>query len=70
MQEVHCSTEIRTEAGQHNLRGQILESIMLHVHGKTYVHKPNVYSHVKAGELHDWATKNSKWTGSWSMNIS
>ena len=32
-------------------------SILSYVDGITYVHKANVYNHVKAGGLHDWAKK-------------
>ena len=31
--------------------------ILSYVDGITYVHKANVYNHVKAGCLHDWAKK-------------
>ena len=51
------TAQIRTEAWTHNLCGQILDSILLHVDSVTYVHKVNVYNYVKAGSLHDWAEK-------------
>ena len=62
MQEVH--SQIRTNAQSHNLHGQILDSILLYVDVITYVHKANVYNHVKAGGLRDWAKKNFV-MGSW-----
>ena len=30
---------------------------IIYIDGITYVHKANVYNHVKAGGLHNWATK-------------
>ena len=55
MQEVH--SPIRTEARSHNLCGQILDSILSYVGGIIIVNKANVYNHIKAGGLHDWAKK-------------
>ena len=51
------TAQIRTEARSHNLCGQILNSLLLYVDDITYVHKADVYNHVKAGGLHDWTKK-------------
>ena len=44
------TTQFRTEAWLHNLHGQILDNILLYLDGVTYVHKANMYNHVKAGD--------------------
>ena len=51
------TAKIRTVARSRNLRGQVLDSILSYVNGVTYVHKANMYNHVKAGGLHDWPKK-------------
>ena len=54
------TVQIWTKAWLHNLRDPILDSILSYLDGKTYVHKANVYNHVKAGGLHDWAQKKNR----------
>ena len=49
--------ELVTVALLHNLHGQVLDSILLHVDSATYVHKANMYNHVKAGGLRDCTKK-------------
>ena len=46
------TTQIRTKAILCNLCDQIFDSVMSYVDGITYVHKANVFNHVKAGGLH------------------
>ena len=51
------TAQIKSKARWHNLHGQILDRILSHGESVTYIHKVNVYNHVKAGGLHNWAKK-------------
>ena len=51
------TAQIKSKAQWHNLHDQILDRILSHADSVTYVNKVNVYNHVKAGGLHDWAKK-------------